>query len=253
MAAHEDRDTNKGKADDAPIAKNDLILSSTEKESSKGDLNAPQDREETREDDMSPYQFWSLFLSSLTFVVGVFVLYVYYGQLREMRKSNEAMRESLQISSQNLAITQRGYLEVEPYLIGSGPEMVACRYRYAVTGATSVTVESGFIRMSIDEPSPEHTRTNPEKFQKPLDAAHVDPKSKDVGFDVTFPALTAEQQKAWSNGTLTIFLGGEIVYRDSFYPTTKRHRKYFGWKYRGGKFDVNSRFVRNDEEDERQN
>ena len=155
-----------------------------------------------------------------------------------------------------IANQQRGYLQIAPSWIANGDELVAVRYRYKVDGLTAVTTENGFMRISIDEPSPDHTRTNPERFKKPIAVAVIDPKTTDVEYDISFPPLTAEQRDAWSNGKLVIFLTGEILYRDRFYPVTLKHRKYFGWRWNSGRgqyphgFSLNPA-VRNDEEDER--
>jgi len=173
--------------------------------------------------------------------------------------ANEETRPRAAATLEEVAIAnqQRGHLQIVPFWIANGDEMVAVRYRYRVDGLTAVTTESGFMRMSFDEPSPEHTRTNPERFEKRLAAVVIDPKTTDVGYDVAFPPLTDKQRTAWSDGKLIVFLTGEISYRDQFYPITLKHRKFFGWKWdsgrvgpNGAQFLVNGA-VRNDEEDER--
>lgn len=200
---------------------------------------------------MTPYEIATLALGTLTLFVGIAVVYIYSGQLEQMRLATEASARSADVAALSLALTQRGYAKFTPVWIAGGDSMLALRYVIAVDGSTPITIESGEMRISIDNPPfPPGMR---DRMVAPIPPRTISPKARDVGFDATFPALTPEQQHEWSYGNIEIFLGGEIKYRDAF-PKTPVHTKYFGFRWTGKTgWQLNSGIpttIRNDEEDE---
>lgn len=161
----------------------------------------------------------------------------------------DAAQQAADIAAMSLAVTQRGYLVFHPVWIGDGDGGPALRYKWSNDGNTPLTIESGFIRLSIDEPSFPDGDSSPPSFTVPIATAHVSHRSTEMFFDVSFPPLELEQRVLFKLNSLRVYLTGEFRYRDAF-PNTPVHIKHSGLIWNRDRWETNP-MVRNDEEDER--
>jgi hypothetical protein len=202
-----------------------------------------------------PYGKWVAITAIVQGIAAVFVGFFTYrlvvlnaGLLTATETAANAAKDSADAAAQTLAITQRGYAKFIPRYLALGKDHALLRYGFAVDGHTPIHIFEGYLRIGIDDP-PFPPNVSREPFRVALKPDTVGPKTQNFNKDAVFYVpITAEQLDAWHKNKLTVFIGGEILYRDAF-PKTKAHRKYFGVKWAGTQWEPNT-FIRNDEEDE---
>lgn len=167
-------------------------------------------------------------------------------------RNDPTENSSDQIRLTAIANEQRGFLHIGRFRPAAGETSTLVRFHFTVTGLSYVQVESGEIRMSIDDPqTPLEARLRGD-YTATIKPRRVDVR-EDAEVDVEFAAMTPEQLQIWGKQTMRLFFSGDVWYRDAF-KGTPRHHKYFGYVVTVGPTGYGegpNQAVRNDEEDER--
>ena len=221
---------------------------------------------------------WSNWALTIFAAIGAVFALVTLERLREeiseTKKAAEAATRSADADTLAMQLSNRGFAHIGDWgNISISDEQSNVMYSISNRGKTPIHVEGGFMRLQFQmEPitNPEHPAfaegefaLNPTKFlidpalewTQPIPSQRIGPFAKAPDMLrplMSFPPMTPLGVRLWKLGiNVKVFLTGEIVYRDSFFPGTKRHRKYFAIKTgrnQGGWYKNEA--GRNDEDDD---
>jgi hypothetical protein len=147
--------------------------------------------------------------------------------------------------------SQRGYVQISGFVVAIGATKTSVFYRLTVDGPTYIDIESGEIRLSIDDPPLSISDRNAGLYTAKITAQRIVPRQQGLQ-TAELAALPKEHQAILLSGKpIKIFYAGEIYYRDAF-NGTPRHRRIFAYSVYGNTTEPldMSILTRNEETDE---